>query len=191
MMPSISGSNSTEFLVTDNGCPDMLQPAQQCGITVRFTPQVVGRRTANLQVNALPGGFATLPIGGTAIGTDALSLSPTSRTFSDRVIGSTANIQTQSFTVRNLGPGTSGPLTVSIESADPAHASSFEISGVNDCANVALGPNRTCRVDVRFLPKVRGFLSANLVVTGQPGGTHRASMTGRGCEGSVTNANCQ
>jgi hypothetical protein len=190
-MPSISGSNATEFVVQDNACPDMLQPAQQCGITVRFTPLFVGRRTANLQVDAAPGGFATLPIGGNAIANGQLSITPQSRTFSDRVIGSTSNIQTQSFTIRNLGAGSTGPLAVSIESVAPDQASSFELFGVNDCSNMALTQNRTCRVDVRFLPKVRGFSSANLLVQGTPGGAARASMTGRGCQGSVTNANCQ
>jgi hypothetical protein len=191
VMPSVSGSNSTEFVVQDNSCPDVLQPSQQCGITVRFTPSFIGRRTGNLQVNALPGGFATLPIGGNAVANAQLSITPQSRAFSDRVIASTSNIQTQSFTIRNVGAGNTGPLMVSIESTDPNQASSFELFGVNDCSNMALTQNRTCRVDVRFLPKVRGFLSANLLVQGVPGGMIRASMTGRGCQGSVTNANCQ
>jgi hypothetical protein len=191
VMPSVSGSNSTEFVVQDNSCPDMLQPSQQCGITVRFTPAFIGRRTGNLQVNALPGGFATLPIGGNAVANAQLSITPQSRAFSDRVIASTSNIQTQSFTIRNIGAGNTGPLMVSIEAVDPNQASSFELFGVNDCANMSLTQNRTCRVDVRFLPKVRGFLSANLLVQGVPGGMIRASMTGRGCQGSVTNTNCQ
>jgi hypothetical protein len=191
VMPSVSGSSSAEFVVMDNSCPDHLDPSQQCGVTVRFSPQFIGRRTGNLQVNALPGGFATLPIGGNAVANAQLRISPQSRNFSDRVIGSTSNIQTQSFIVTNIGAGTTGPLMVSIEAVDPNQAASFELFGINDCMNMPLLQNRTCRVDVRFLPKIRGFLSGNIVVQAQPGGTVRASMTGRGCQGTVTNANCQ
>jgi len=136
------------------------------------------------------GGYAVLPLVGNATGAQP-HITPQSRTFSDRVIGSTSNIQTQSFTVTNSGTAATGPLAVSIESADANSASSFELFGVNDCANVALLPGHTCRVDVRFLPKVRGFLNANLLVQGQPGGAVRATMVGRGCEGSVSSANCQ
>jgi Abnormal spindle-like microcephaly-assoc'd, ASPM-SPD-2-Hydin len=63
IMSSISGPTA-EFVVVDNACPDHLDPGQQCAITVRFSPVFAGRRTAILQVNAQPGGFATLPLGG-------------------------------------------------------------------------------------------------------------------------------
>jgi len=173
VMPSVSGSSSNEFVVMDNSCPDKLDPSQQCGLTVRFTPQFIGNRTANLQVNSLPGGFATLPMRGNAVASAQLRVTPQSRNFSDRVIGSTSNIQTQTFIITNTGTGSTGPLGISIEALDPTHVTSFELFGINDCMNMPLTQNRTCRVDVRFLPKVRGFLSANLVIMSNPGGTVR------------------
>jgi hypothetical protein len=66
VMPVISGSNASEFAITDNACPAMLGPGASCGLTVTFTPLLAGRRTANLQVTAFPGGFAILPISATA-----------------------------------------------------------------------------------------------------------------------------
>lgn len=191
VMPTISGSSATEFTVVDNGCPDKLDSAQQCPITVRFNPQVVGTRTSNLQVTAIPGGFASLVLRGTSVAGAQLRISPFSRQFSDRVIGSTSNVQTQTFTVTNIGTGITGPLMVAIESVDPTHASSFELFGANDCQGQALLQGRTCRVDVRFLPKLRGYLSATLAVTATPGGVVRGTMTGRGCQGSVSTTNCQ
>jgi hypothetical protein len=191
VMPTISGSSSSEFVIQDNSCPDKLDPGQQCGITVRFTPVTATRRTANLQVTALPGGYAILPLSGNALAGAQLRISPQSRSFSDRVIGSTSNIQTQSFTITNTGTGMTGPLAVTIESTDQTHISSFELFGLNDCTNLPLLQGRTCRVDVRFLPKIRGFLNAYITIAATPGGTVRATMSGRGCQGSVSNANCQ
>jgi hypothetical protein len=191
IMPAVSGSSANEFTVQDNGCPDMLPAGQQCAVTVRFTPQAIGSRTSNLQVTAIPGGFASLVLRGTALAGALLRISPFSRQFSDRVIGSTSNIQTQTFTITNGGSGLTGPLAVSVESLDPNHVTSFELFGANDCQGQSLVQGRTCRVDVRFLPKIRGFLNASIVVNGMPGGIVRGTMTGRGCQGSVSNANCQ
>jgi hypothetical protein len=178
VMPSISGSNSTEFVVTDNGCPDKLDAGGQCSITVRFTPQLSGRRTANLQVTAFPGGFATLPLSGNAAATVSLLISPTTRNFGSRAVGNQAGT-IQEFQVRISGTITTmtGPLTVVVEGAD---APNFQIV-YNECQNTTLYQSRTsCRVGLRFVPVSMGQKTASLTATATPGGVARATLYGNG-----------
>jgi hypothetical protein len=175
--PTISGSNANEFAITGNACPDALPPGMSCVLTVKFTPMFSGRRTANLQVTALPGGFAILPISGNAIVSDMLSISPTTRNFNTVTIGQPST--TQSFQVRSLGTTPTDPLMVDLEGTD---MNNFQIT-YNDCQNQSLGQSRpTCRIDVRFAPQLPGGTnlqkSAALGVSAGPGQVVRASLYG-------------
>jgi hypothetical protein len=176
VLASISGGTAGEFTVTDNACPASLAPGAQCGLTVKFSPQLSGRRTANLQITALPGGFATLPLSGNATAGDGISVSPTSRNFGARPVGSQTGL-VQELTVRFFGPSTTGPLSVGVEGAD---GDNFQVT-LNDCQGTTLSPARpTCRVGVRFVPLSAGQKSASLRATALPGGTARASLLGQG-----------
>jgi hypothetical protein len=172
---TISGSNATEFTVAENGCPDMLPVSSQCGISVRFSPVFAGRRTANLQVSAFPGGFATLPLSGNAITPLQLRISPTARNFGNRTVGSTTMTPVD-FVVSAFGAGFTGPLATVIEGAD---AGSFQIV-YDDCKGVTLRGGMSCRLSVRFIPMSAGAKSATLGASGSPGGVVRSSLTGTG-----------
>jgi plastocyanin domain-containing protein len=162
----------------DNSCPDKLDPGTQCGLTIRFTPQNIGRRTANLQVNALPGGFATLPLSGSATAGAQLTISPNTRSFGNRNVGSQTGPITE-FTVRLSGStqNMTGVLNVIVEGTD---APNFQIV-YNDCQNTTLQQTRTsCRVGVRFVPVSTGQKTASLAASATPGGVIRATMYGNG-----------
>jgi hypothetical protein len=58
-----------------------------------------------------------------------------------------------------------------------ANYDQFKVVGVG-CAGVALGGGSSCGVDVRFEPQSAGDLQAELVVSGDPGGTVRIALAG-------------
>jgi hypothetical protein len=172
---AISGSNAAEFAIADNGCPDMLPVGAQCGISVRFTPQFAGRRTANLQVSAFPGGFAILPLSGNATTAIQLRVSPTSRSFGTRNVGSTTMTPID-FTFSVSGVGVTGPLNVALEGVDANH---FQIA-YNDCQNQQLQQGRSCRVSLRFIPMSNGYKTATIGASASPGGVIRSFISGTG-----------
>lgn len=174
---TISGSGQNEFTVASNSCPDMIQPGALCPITVRFAPQLAGRRTANLQVSALPGGFATLPLSGNASAPPMLRVSHASRNFGTRNVGSTT-MTPLDFTFSLVGASAmTGPLTVVVTGTD---ATSFQFA-YDECQGVILQPGRTtCRVGVRLVPVSAGYKTATLTASANPGGTVSAMMYGTG-----------
>jgi hypothetical protein len=108
-----------------------------------------------------------------------LSISPTSHDFGDQPIGTESVPQT--FTVTNNGPDTSGPLTVELQGGD---LTKFTVPvGSDECTGKELAVDETCDVNATFKPGISvGSLSTDLVVTGDPGGSATAALTGNGVE---------
>jgi hypothetical protein len=55
MTPTISGANPDDFLITSNTCGVPLIGPQLCVVTVRFSPQAAGARSATLTIADYPG----------------------------------------------------------------------------------------------------------------------------------------
>ncbi|OFW84295.1 MAG: hypothetical protein A2018_07320 [Alphaproteobacteria bacterium GWF2_58_20] len=81
------------------------------------------------------------------------------------------------FTITNTGDETSGALSVDIAGANPLN---FEISptGTNTCAGNTLAAGASCTVTVRPLADDNGVYTAILIVSGTPGGTLTANLSG-------------
>jgi hypothetical protein len=63
----ISGTNFTEFAIVTNGCTSAIEGTSDCLVEVRFEPEgTAGPRSATLEVNASPGGYASAALTGTA-----------------------------------------------------------------------------------------------------------------------------
>ncbi|HEY2901567.1 MAG TPA: choice-of-anchor D domain-containing protein [Polyangia bacterium] len=172
---SIGGTNFVDFAVTDNSCPMSLDAGGSCSITVSFLPLGTGTRTGNLQVAAMPGGFASLALTAIAVDGATLGLSLNTKSFGTLGVNAGDSAPT-TFTVTNTGATSSGPLAVALEGTD---ATSFNIS-FSDCPLAALASGKTCHVDVRFNPATTGNKVASLSVTATPGGVARASLYGTG-----------
>ncbi len=71
-VPSLTNSNSTEILVTNN-CTGPLAPGAACSILIRFQASAGGARTGNLTLSASPGGTVTFTA--TANGQNRLTVS--------------------------------------------------------------------------------------------------------------------
>lgn len=103
-----------------------------------------------------------------------LSIEPTAHEFPDTPIDDVSDPQT--FTVTNHGPDTSGFLSVNVFSSD------FLVPGIGDgCTGAQLDPGEMCTLGALFKPLTAGVpLSTNLVVSGDPGGSATATLTGIG-----------
>jgi hypothetical protein len=101
-----------------------------------------------------------------------LDVAPTSWNFGSVASGSSS--EAQNFTVRNLGPGYTGPGSVVIAGAG---SDAFEI-GSNGCTPGLRGTS-ACRIRVTFTPPTPGSYSVELVVTFQRSEL-RVPLTGAG-----------
>jgi centrosomal CEP192-like protein/HYDIN/CFA65/VesB family protein len=158
-----SGANPGDFGET-NSCP--ISPAQlasgnACIISVTFTPTAKGARSASLSVSDTgPGSPQTVGLSGT--GTQpAVALSPsTGVSFPPTVVGVASG--TRALTVTNTGDG---PLDVSNITFSGANAGDF--SETDNCIGAAnaVAPQKSCTINVNFVPAAMGTRSANLVLT--------------------------
>lgn len=141
-----SGANSGDFAQT-NTCGSSVAAGASCATNVTFTPTESGTRTATLTTTD---NSANSPqtVALTGAGTQpAVTLSPTSLTFSTQVVFTTSKAQT--VTLTNTGTGT---LTIS------SIAVTGQFSQTNTCGT-SIAPGASCAISVTFKPKSKGTLT--------------------------------
>jgi ASPM-SPD-2-Hydin domain-containing protein/beta-propeller repeat-containing protein/centrosomal CEP192-like protein len=173
---------NTDYTVSANTCtggiPAGASPANQCTVTVKFNPTVVGMETATLK---LTDGDSTSPQSVTLSGTGAnptpaVGLAPSTLTFGNQVVNTTS--AAQNVTLTNTG---TGPLTINSISASGDFAETS--TGASACpispATLAAGAN--CTISVTFTPTATGARMGTLTVTDNAAGSpHTVSLTGTG-----------
>jgi CSLREA domain-containing protein len=172
---ALGGTNPGDFLLGGDSCSNLALGGNSiCGVNVTFHPVSAnnGAKTATLSfpTDAAP----TQSISVTGSATEYVSIAPTPHDFGSTQTG-TPTGATQ-FVVTNAGPGISGTFATTLTGAN---ASEFEVTG-DTCAGQTLAALGTCSVSVRFAPATAGAKSASLNVTGTPGGTSSAALTGTG-----------
>lgn len=181
----VPGTDSSHF-GQNNQCIGTLAPNATCIITITFAPSTPGAKSATLQVSGAPGGTVSAALTGTALTPANVTLEPASHSFRTALVGSQSAAVT--FTVRNTGEATSGPITAALAGTN---LNQFAISA-NTCT-VPLAGGATCTVSVRFAPTSGGDKSASLQVSASPGtppGTPRtAALTGQGTFLTITPPN--
>jgi len=155
------GANPGDFAISANTCGASLGPGLNCAVSVTFIPTVLGARSATLifltnassspDSAALSGTGVTPPV-------PAVSLSPTSLSFGNIVIGATTAAQT--VTLTNSGTAT---LTIASIARTGVNAADFAISANTCGGTLAAGLN--CAVSVTFTPSATGVRSAALTFT--------------------------
>jgi len=168
---SISG----DFSQTNN-CGAGLAAGANCNVNIAFTPTATGTRIGALTVvdNAANGSPQTAALTGTGVAPLA-SLSPTSLTFTNQIIGKSSS--SQAVTLRNSGGAALNISSISI---------SGDFSQSNNCGAV-LAANATCTLNVYFTPTATGTRTGTLSITDNSsnGSTQTASLTGTGVDFSV------
>jgi hypothetical protein len=89
--------------------------------------------------------------------------------------------QVQLFTITNTGTATSGNLSTEVTGPD---AGDFLIE-FDTCAGTTLAVDGSCTLQMRFQPLAPGNRSALLAVSGAPGGTSSADLSGTGIAGGL------
>ncbi len=145
------GSNADDFIKSDT-CGSRLAGGTNCTIDVTFTPGQLGPRTASISITdddiSSPQTFPLTGIGATR-GSNA-TLSATSLTFGNQVIGTTSS--SQSVTLTNYGTAT---LNLSSITA------SDDFGETHTCgANLQSGAS--CTIEVVFTPTSSGRVSGTL-----------------------------
>ncbi len=165
---SITGTNKGDFAQTNN-CGTSVSAGGSCVITVTFTPVAVGTRNAAVSItDNAPGSPQTASVTGVGV-KPAVTLSPTSLTFSTQVVFTTSKAKT--VTLTNSGAGL---LTIS------KIAASSQFSETNTCGtSVAAGAS--CTISVTFKPTAINTISGSVSITDNASGSpQKVNLTGTG-----------
>lgn len=175
-VPAVSIGGSGQGFAQTNNCTMALGPGLTCTINVTFTPGATtrGQQSAFVQVSAVTGGVASGSVTGNAQAPASLSISPGSASFSPATVGSMGGT-TVSVTVTNNGDQTSGALSAMMSTTD-----FVVVPQAGDCRNLALPGLTSCALRLAFTPQAAGARAANLTVSGTPGGSVIAMLTGTG-----------
>jgi hypothetical protein len=187
-----SGANAGDFAVVTTTCTGALAPNGTCTFAVVFAPSVAAPESAMVTASAAATGSSSASISGTGLAPAALGVAPTSHAFGSITQGASSPDFT--FTVTNGGGVATGPLAVGLSGSN---ASDFRL-GTETCTGTQLagGGAAQCTVKVHFQPSASatGPLQASLTVSGSPGGTATATVSGTALTPaalSITDANNQ
>jgi len=175
---TISGIAISGDFAQTNTCGASVGAGANCTISVTFTPTAAGLRSGILTITDNSNGAATstqfVGLSGTG-SAPAVTLAPSSITFSGQLVNSTSAAQTVTLT-------NSGTVSVSISGI----AASGDFAQTNTCgSSVAAGAN--CTISVTFTPTAIGVRSGTLTITDSaPGSPQMVALSGTGVQPAVT-----
>ncbi len=150
-----SGTVSSDYRITSNGCGTTLAGGASCAISVAFAPSGTGSRSGLFTQPAsnIPAGQVTAPLSGNGLPAPVLTLSPNSLSFGSQRQGTSA---AQTITISNSG-GSSAQF-----GAIAANDNDFTVSA-NSCGS-SLANGSSCQVTVTFTPAGANPYTAMLTV---------------------------
>lgn len=162
---------SSQYAETDN-CGTSVIAGASCTINVSFAPTATGSQPGTLAISDnAPGSPHTVTLSGSGIAAlaPAVTLAPTSLTFSSQALNTTS--AAQSITLTNSGTAS---LTIS------SIVASAQYSDTTTCgASLAAGAN--CSISVKFTPTATGTQTGTITVTDNASGSpHTVNLTGTG-----------
>jgi hypothetical protein len=172
------GTSSTVFTETDN-CLGTIPAGGYCTMNVAFTPASTGNVTDTITITdnagAIPGTQQTITLTGSGVtSATAVTVSPTSLSFSSQKVGTIS--PPQSVTITNTGTAT---LNITGISA----GSSGDFSQTNTCLALlnTLSVGQSCNVSVYFSPTASGTRSGSLSISDNAVGSPQVvALTGIG-----------
>ncbi len=166
---TVSSGNAVFAISADTCSTKVLAPTGTCSFTVTFGPTAQMAYNSSISV----GGLSISAIG-TGVAPGALQATPSSRTFSNFVLGTT--LLKQSFSIKNTGGVNSG--TISVGTPSGTNAAEFQVTSTATCGGANLTPNATCTIEVTYNPGARGSHVASLDVTAATAGKVTISLSG-------------
>jgi hypothetical protein len=167
---SLSGNDPADFAFR-SGCGQQLDPGDSCQISLTFTPEALGMRSAILTVlDNTSKGSNTVRLDGK--GQTAVSLSPKYLGFGGVKVG--LKSAPKIVTLTNSG----GTLTIHAITLGGQNAASF--TQTNNCGN-SVAAHSSCTINVVFTPHSSGAKIAKLQIgDSDPTSPQMVSLTGTG-----------
>ncbi|MEA5463884.1 Ig-like domain-containing protein [Leptothoe sp. PORK10 BA2] len=167
-----------DFSVDEDSCTTdfFLAPGETCEITIIFTPEDIGQRSASMEltINGKTYGI-DLTGSGAATAVPSISIVPASIVFNavqlDKTEGTT-------LTIANDG---TAPLRIQTLAIVGDQASDFAIANTT-CAETTLAPQDNCTVELTFSPSSPGERVATLTVQHNANPQTAISLSGVGTE---------
>jgi len=175
--PSMAGLNSREFAIMSSRAFS-IAPGASANISMVFTPQAGGPRSALLIVNddsGDPTHYVTLAgTGGTSA--PAVQFTPLALSFPDQTVGATST--PQSVTVTNTGNATLQITGVALGGTNSGDFG-FPVTFPAPSVPISLAPNASTTIPVLFKPNATGLRSATLQIADNASGSpHSATLSG-------------
>lgn len=170
---TVGGANASEFGQSDNCVSGPIPPAGSCVITVTFTPQAPGNRSASLAITN-DGSLSPVTVPLTGVGTIVMR-SPPALAFGMKKVGTKSSA---TVTVRNL----STTLALTVNSIAISGTNAFDFTQASDCVTRSpISPGGSCTITVTFAPKATGSRRATLGITDNGGGSpQNVGLSGTG-----------
>ncbi len=180
---AVTGANFGEFSIVPTGdssdcATARLAGGATCIAQVRYAPTANATASARFEVSGIPGGTATVMLTGDALTPANLTSTQGGYDFGDLVTGQPSTLL--AVVVRNDGEQSSGAVSVTLTGAHPGDFTIVPTGTSTDCAGATLDLLETCIAQVRFQPSSATPRTANLVVTGAPGGAVTVPLMGDG-----------
>ena len=157
----LGGSNPADFQVT-SACSGAYPVAATCNITVTFSPNGAGQRTANITITEdAPDSPQLVQLTGTGAaappGTPIVKLTPTNASFGAVTQG--AVVPAQVITLTN---SRTGPLHIASVALGGTNSSDFSLT--NNCTAAAYAAGTSCTISVSFSPVAIGARAASITI---------------------------
>ncbi len=161
---ALGGANPEEYAQT-NTCPlspSTLAVDASCTLSVTFTPNTVGSRTASVSVtDDAAGSPQSVALTGTGTApSPAVTLSPAGLSFGSQRVSTTS--EAQSTTLTNTG---TAALTISGITITGANSGDYAQTNTCPVAPSVLEAAASCTISVTFAPSSAGSRSASLTIT--------------------------
>lgn len=178
---TISGVTAAgDFAIVSNTC-STVAAAATCSFGVTFTPTVAGARTGSVSIASNASGSphsVSLSGTGTASASAAVTLAPTSLTFTSQALTTTSPAQTVTLT-------NSGGATLNISGISAAG----DFAQTSTCGST-LAAAASCTISVTFAPTATGARSGSLSISSNASGSpHAVSLSGTGISASLPAVN--
>ncbi len=168
---SITGADIADFAQT-NTCGTQISALAQCTISVTFSPQATGTRTAQITATD-SGGTQVADLTGTGGSTPIVTISPTSLPFNNQSVGVASAPQT--IQISNTG---TAPLTITSTVTSGDYSIQSSTCGATLQATT---PPSTCILNVVFTPTTTGSSVGSLTITDNaPNSPQVILLTGSG-----------
>ncbi len=169
---ALSGPSASSFSDTTT-CGSTVAANASCTYAISFKPVNAGNRTATFTITDTAG-TQTVSLSGTAAASSlTLSLSPSSLTFPNTVVGTTSDSQT--VAVKNTGSA-----SVSITSIAIGGTNTTSFVQLNNCGTT-LAAGASCSIYVAFKPSTAAAKTATVSVTDTASGSPQSvTLSGTG-----------